>query len=60
MLTASCRNLGEVDLNVDHFLKDLESIMKHQGFEDAGNKVDKEEGSSSDFDLGKLYTIFFH
>lgn len=45
------RNLGEVDLNVDHFLKDLESIMKHQGFEDAGNKVDKEEGSLSDIDL---------
>jgi hypothetical protein len=49
-----------VDLDVDRFVKDMESIMKRQGFEDAGSNVDIEEGSSSDFDMGKLYTIFIH
>ncbi|KAG6702684.1 hypothetical protein I3842_07G047700 [Carya illinoinensis] len=44
------RNLKEVDLNVDRFIKDIESVMKRQGFENAGSDVDV-EGSSSDFDL---------
>lgn len=45
------RNLKEVDLNVDRFLQDIESVMKGQGFVNAGSDVDIEEGSSSDFDL---------
>jgi hypothetical protein len=49
-----------VDLNVDRFIQDMESVMKRQGFADAGSDgdVDIEEGSSSDFDMGKLYTVF--
>lgn len=46
-----------MDLNVDRFIKDIESVMKRQGFENAGSDVDV-EGSSSDFDLGKLCTIY--
>ncbi|KAF3968507.1 hypothetical protein ACB098_02G137600 [Castanea mollissima] len=45
------RNLKEVDLDVDRFIKDMESVMKRQGFEDVGSNVDIEDGSSSDFDL---------
>lgn len=45
------RNVEDVDLDVDRFVKDMESIMKRQGFEDAGSNVDIEEGSSSDFDM---------
>lgn len=47
-----------MDLNVDRFLQDIESVMKGQGFVNAGSDVDIEEGSSSDFDLGKLYAVF--
>lgn len=45
------RNLKEVDLDVDRFIKDMESVMKRQGFEDVGSNADIEDGSSSDFDL---------
>ncbi|XP_030975296.1 protein ecdysoneless homolog [Quercus lobata] len=45
------RNLKEVDLDVDRFIKDMESVMKRQGFEDVGSNVDIEDGSSLDFDL---------
>ncbi|KAI9125442.1 hypothetical protein K1719_004058 [Acacia pycnantha] len=38
----------EVDLDVDQFFKDMESIMKHQGVKDDDSDV--EEGSSSELD----------
>lgn len=47
-----------MDLNVDRFIQDMESVMKRQGFVDVGSDVDIEERSSSDFDIGKLYAIF--
>ena len=47
-----------MDLNVDRFIQDMESVMKRQGFADAGSDVDIEEGSSSDFDMGKLYSLY--
>lgn len=49
-----------MDLDVDRFIKDMASVMKRQGFEDVGSNVDIEDGSSSDFDLGKSYIIFIH
>ncbi|RDX81708.1 Protein ecdysoneless-like protein, partial [Mucuna pruriens] len=39
----------EVDLDVDQFIKDMESIMKHSGGEVANCNI--EEGSSSDLDF---------
>lgn len=45
------RNLKEVDLDVNRFIRDMESIMKHQGFEDIAIGDDLEEGSSSDLDF---------
>ncbi|XP_050140549.1 protein ecdysoneless homolog [Malus sylvestris] len=45
------RNLKEVDFDVDRFYKDLESIMKFEGNEDAASDDDNEEGSSSDLDF---------
>ncbi|PON84738.1 Ecd family [Trema orientale] len=45
------RNLKEVDLDVDRFIKDMESIMKQQGLEDIASDSDIEEGSSSDLDF---------
>ncbi|KAI4328129.1 hypothetical protein L6164_020510 [Bauhinia variegata] len=39
----------EVDLDVDQFIRDLESIMKPLGDEDASSNI--EEGSSSDLDF---------
>lgn len=39
----------EVDLDVDQFIKDMESVMKHSGGEVANNNT--EEGSSSDLDF---------
>lgn len=45
----------EVDLNVDRFMKDMESIMKCQENEDSASELDIEESSSSDMDFGKLY-----
>ncbi|GMN34000.1 hypothetical protein TIFTF001_004465 [Ficus carica] len=45
------RNLKEVDLDVDRFIKDMESIMNHQGFEDIASGDEIEEGSSSDLDF---------
>ncbi|KAK7407197.1 hypothetical protein VNO78_08904 [Psophocarpus tetragonolobus] len=39
----------EVDLDVDQFIEDMESIMKHSGGELANSNV--EEGSSSDLDF---------
>ncbi|XP_030498565.2 protein ecdysoneless homolog isoform X1 [Cannabis sativa] len=45
------RNLKEVNLDVDRFIKDMESVMKQQGFEDIASDDDIEEGSSSDLDF---------
>ncbi|XP_015058488.1 protein ecdysoneless homolog [Solanum pennellii] len=45
------RNVKEVDFDVDHFMKDLESFMRGQGNEDIGSDVDIEEGSSSDMEF---------
>ncbi|XP_054823003.1 protein ecdysoneless homolog [Prosopis cineraria] len=39
----------EVNLDVDQFIKDMESIMKHQGVKEDDSDV--EEGSSSELDL---------
>ncbi|KAJ7953517.1 SGT1 [Quillaja saponaria] len=39
----------EVNIDVDQFIKDMESVMKHQGGEDANS--DFEGGSSSDLDF---------
>lgn len=49
----SYRNVKEVDFDVDHFMKDLESFMRGQGNEDIGRDVDIEEGSSSDMEFGE-------
>lgn len=40
------------------FIRDMESIMKHQGFEDIAIGDDLEEGSSSDLDFGKFASCF--
>ncbi|KAM1116181.1 hypothetical protein TB2_006611 [Malus domestica] len=45
------RNLTEVDFDADRFYKDLESIMKFEGNEDAAIDDDTEEGSSSEMDF---------
>ncbi|KAK9284930.1 hypothetical protein L1049_024111 [Liquidambar formosana] len=43
--------LKAVDLDVDRFFKDMESVLMHSGREDIGSDVDIEEGSSSDMDF---------
>lgn len=48
------RNLEEVDLDVDRFMKDMESAMKVQGCKDIANEGDSEEGSSSDMDFDEF------
>ncbi|XP_062100434.1 protein ecdysoneless homolog [Humulus lupulus] len=45
------RNLKEVNLDVNCFIKDMESVMKQHGFEDIASDDDIEEGSSSDLDF---------
>ncbi|CAK7352260.1 unnamed protein product [Dovyalis caffra] len=45
------RNMTEVDLDVDRFLKDMESVMKHYSPKDSAGGVDSEEASSSDMDF---------
>ncbi|KAL5556564.1 hypothetical protein UlMin_038800 [Ulmus minor] len=44
-------DLKDVDLDVDSFIKNMESVMKSQGFEDIASDDDIEEGSSSDLDF---------
>ncbi|KAK4778215.1 hypothetical protein SAY87_018402 [Trapa incisa] len=41
----------EVDLDVDRFMKEMETIMRCQGNEDSVSDLDIEEGSSSDMDF---------
>lgn len=45
--------MEEVDLDVNRFMKDMESVMKDQGCQDIADNDDSEEGSSSDMDFGK-------
>ncbi|KAA8530752.1 hypothetical protein F0562_005480 [Nyssa sinensis] len=44
-------NLKPVDLDVDRFMKDMESVMRCQGSEDTGSDDAIEGGSSSDMDF---------
>lgn len=46
-----------MDLNVDQFIKDMESIMKRPGGEVADRNL--EEGSSSDLDFGEIFMFIF-
>ncbi|KDP29770.1 hypothetical protein JCGZ_18705 [Jatropha curcas] len=45
------RNLKEVDLDVDRFLKDMESVIKRHSPQDKASDVDTEEASSSDMEF---------
>ncbi|XP_044470707.1 protein ecdysoneless homolog [Mangifera indica] len=45
------RNLEEVNIDVDCFIKDLESVVRHQASELTTNNADSDEGSSSDMDF---------
>lgn len=47
-----------MDLDVDRFFKDVESMMKSHGGEEATSDDDIEEGSSSDLDFGKMYIFY--
>lgn len=52
---SSCRNLEEVDFDVDRFMKDMESVINRPGYENNANEVDSEEGSSSDMEFGRYH-----
>lgn len=45
------RNLEGVDFDVDRFMKDMETVIGHQGSEDTHSNEDIEEGSSCDSDM---------
>lgn len=45
------RDLKAVELDVDRFIKDMESVMRRPVHEDDTADVDSEEGSSSDMDF---------
>ncbi|KAL3838658.1 hypothetical protein ACJIZ3_023249 [Penstemon smallii] len=45
------RNLNDVDFDVDQFMIDMESVMRHRSSKDNGSDLDLEEGSSSDMDF---------
>ena len=47
-----------MDLDVDRFFKDVESMMKSHDGEEATGDDDSEEGSSSDLDFGKMYIYY--
>lgn len=38
---------------MDRFIKDMESVMRRQGYEDTDKDAVSEEGSSSDMEFGK-------
>ncbi|XP_042038892.1 protein ecdysoneless homolog [Salvia splendens] len=44
-------NLEDVDLDVDQFMKDMESVMGLRGSDKNDSDIDLEEGSSSDLDF---------
>lgn len=48
------RNLKEVELDVDRFIKDMESVMRCSVHKDAPADAETEEGSSSDMDFGNI------
>lgn len=43
-----------MDLDVDQFLKDMESAYKHSKDEGTAGAANFEEGSSTDMDFGKF------
>lgn len=43
-----------MELDVERFIKDMESVIKNQGGEDVASDVDDDEGSS-DMDFGKFF-----
>lgn len=45
------RNLKAVDFDVDRFMEDMGSVMRHPGCEDTDGDFDSEESSSSDMDF---------
>ncbi|XP_027178227.1 protein ecdysoneless homolog [Coffea eugenioides] len=45
------RDTKDVDFDADRFMKDMESVLRGQCFEDTGNDVDHGESSSSDTDF---------
>ncbi|CAI9111443.1 OLC1v1011664C1 [Oldenlandia corymbosa var. corymbosa] len=45
------RGMKDVDFDVDSFMKDLQSVMRHPGFEGRANDSDLQEGSSDDMDF---------
>ncbi|CAI9763467.1 unnamed protein product [Fraxinus pennsylvanica] len=45
------RNMKDVNLDVDQFMKDMESVMRHRGSEDIGSDHDLEEEPLSDMDF---------
>lgn len=53
------RNLEEVDLDVDRFMKDMESIMKQHGHQDTA-VAHGEEGLSSEMDFGEFCVACTH
>ncbi|KAI5668838.1 hypothetical protein M9H77_18691 [Catharanthus roseus] len=50
--------MKDVNLDVDRFIKDMESVMKREGFHNDGSDVELEEGSSSDMDFGNFLDYF--
>lgn len=45
------RKLKDVDFDADQFMKDMETVMGHRGFNEKDSDLDLEEGSSSDLDF---------
>ncbi|XP_042042511.1 protein ecdysoneless homolog isoform X2 [Salvia splendens] len=54
-LYSRARNLKDVDLDVDQFMKDMESVMGLRGSDKNDSDIDLEEGSSSDLDFDDDY-----
>lgn len=46
-----------MDLDVDIFIKDMESIMIRQGVKDDNSHDEEGSSSSSDLDFGKIYVF---
>ena len=49
-----------MDLDVDQFMKDMESVMGLRGSDKNDSDIDLEEGSSSDLDFGNIFSICFY
>lgn len=50
--------MKDVNLDVDRFVKDMESVMKREGFHNDGSDAELEEVSSSDMDSGNFLDYF--